>query len=39
VVGGTVDAAFERAARYGDGWIMGGGAPDQFMEGAADIHR
>jgi alkanesulfonate monooxygenase SsuD/methylene tetrahydromethanopterin reductase-like flavin-dependent oxidoreductase (luciferase family) len=35
VVGGTVDAAFERAARYGDGWIMGGGAPQQFMEGAA----
>src|SRR5919108_207123 len=35
IVGGTVDAAFERAARYGDGWIMGGGAPDQFREGAA----
>jgi alkanesulfonate monooxygenase SsuD/methylene tetrahydromethanopterin reductase-like flavin-dependent oxidoreductase (luciferase family) len=35
MVGGTVDAAFERAARYGDGWIMGGGAPDQFREGAA----
>ena len=35
IVGGTVDAAFERAARYGDGWIIGGGAPDQFGEGAA----
>jgi alkanesulfonate monooxygenase SsuD/methylene tetrahydromethanopterin reductase-like flavin-dependent oxidoreductase (luciferase family) len=35
VVGGAVDAAFERAARYGDGWIMGGGSPDQFTEGAA----
>ena len=35
VVGGSVDAAFERAARYGDGWIMGGGAPDQFAEQAA----
>ena len=34
VVGGTVDAAFERAARHGDGWIMGGGAPDRFREGA-----
>ena len=27
--------AFERAARYGDGWIMGGGSPDQFEERAA----
>jgi alkanesulfonate monooxygenase SsuD/methylene tetrahydromethanopterin reductase-like flavin-dependent oxidoreductase (luciferase family) len=35
IVGGTVDAAFERAARHGDGWIMGGGSPDQFSEGAA----
>jgi alkanesulfonate monooxygenase SsuD/methylene tetrahydromethanopterin reductase-like flavin-dependent oxidoreductase (luciferase family) len=35
MLGGTVDAAFERAARYGDGWIMGGGAPDQFTAGAA----
>ena len=35
IVGGTADAAFERAARYGDGWIMGGGAPEQFMQGAA----
>ena len=35
VVGGTVEATYARAARYGDGWIMGGGAPDQFKEGAA----
>jgi alkanesulfonate monooxygenase SsuD/methylene tetrahydromethanopterin reductase-like flavin-dependent oxidoreductase (luciferase family) len=35
VVGGSVDATFERAARYGDGWIMGGGTPEQFREGAA----
>jgi alkanesulfonate monooxygenase SsuD/methylene tetrahydromethanopterin reductase-like flavin-dependent oxidoreductase (luciferase family) len=35
IMGGTADAAFERAARYGDGWIMGGGAPEQFEEGAA----
>jgi alkanesulfonate monooxygenase SsuD/methylene tetrahydromethanopterin reductase-like flavin-dependent oxidoreductase (luciferase family) len=28
---------FERAARYGDGWIMGGGAPDQFAEGAGKL--
>jgi alkanesulfonate monooxygenase SsuD/methylene tetrahydromethanopterin reductase-like flavin-dependent oxidoreductase (luciferase family) len=35
MIGGTVDATFERAARYGDGWVMGGGAPDRFSQGAA----
>ena len=30
VVGGQVDAAFRRAARHGDGWIMGGGPPEYF---------
>jgi len=30
IVGGSVDAAFRRAAKYGDGWMMGGGTPDQF---------
>jgi alkanesulfonate monooxygenase SsuD/methylene tetrahydromethanopterin reductase-like flavin-dependent oxidoreductase (luciferase family) len=35
IVGGTVAASFARAARHGDGWIMGGGSPDQFS-GAAD---
>lgn len=30
IVGGSVAASFRRAARYGDGWIMGGGSPDQF---------
>lgn len=30
LVGGAVDASFERAARYGDGWIAGGSPPDQF---------
>ena len=33
IIGGGADVAFERAARYGDGWIMGGGAPDQFRAG------
>ncbi len=33
LVGGSVDAAFERAARHGDGWIMGGGSPDDFKGG------
>jgi alkanesulfonate monooxygenase SsuD/methylene tetrahydromethanopterin reductase-like flavin-dependent oxidoreductase (luciferase family) len=35
IIGGTADAAFERAARYGDGWISGGSAPEQFSELAA----
>ena len=33
ILGGSVPAAFERTARFGDGWIMGGGTPDQFREG------
>jgi alkanesulfonate monooxygenase SsuD/methylene tetrahydromethanopterin reductase-like flavin-dependent oxidoreductase (luciferase family) len=37
LVGGTADVAFERAARYGDGWIMGGGAPDNFKEAARKL--
>jgi alkanesulfonate monooxygenase SsuD/methylene tetrahydromethanopterin reductase-like flavin-dependent oxidoreductase (luciferase family) len=35
IIGGGAGVAFERAAKYGDGWIMGGGAPDQFREAAA----
>jgi alkanesulfonate monooxygenase SsuD/methylene tetrahydromethanopterin reductase-like flavin-dependent oxidoreductase (luciferase family) len=34
IVGGAADVAFDRAARYGDGWIMGGGSPEQFAQGA-----
>ena len=34
LIGGSADVAFERAARHGDGWIMGGGTPDQLREGA-----
>jgi alkanesulfonate monooxygenase SsuD/methylene tetrahydromethanopterin reductase-like flavin-dependent oxidoreductase (luciferase family) len=37
IIGGAADAAFERAAKHGDGWIMGGGPPDQFKQGAAKI--
>jgi alkanesulfonate monooxygenase SsuD/methylene tetrahydromethanopterin reductase-like flavin-dependent oxidoreductase (luciferase family) len=32
LIGGQVDAAFRRAAQYGDGWIMGGGTADMFGE-------
>src|SRR3954447_10762110 len=35
LLGGSVSAAFERAARYGDGWISGAAGPDTFAEGAA----
>jgi alkanesulfonate monooxygenase SsuD/methylene tetrahydromethanopterin reductase-like flavin-dependent oxidoreductase (luciferase family) len=35
LIGGTVDRAFERAARYGDGWIAGGGGADMFRPAAA----
>ncbi len=34
-MGGAVDASFERAAKFGDGWIAGGAAPEQFAEMAA----
>jgi alkanesulfonate monooxygenase SsuD/methylene tetrahydromethanopterin reductase-like flavin-dependent oxidoreductase (luciferase family) len=30
LIGGHSDAAFRRAARYADGWTMGGGGPDQL---------
>jgi alkanesulfonate monooxygenase SsuD/methylene tetrahydromethanopterin reductase-like flavin-dependent oxidoreductase (luciferase family) len=33
LIGGSSDAAFARAARYGDGWTQGGGPPDAFAAG------
>jgi len=36
VMGGSVDAAYRRSAQY-DGWIMGGGTPDMFREGAEQL--
>ena len=35
VFGGTAAATFRRMTEHGDGWIMGGGSPDQLREGAA----
>src|SRR3954451_3894045 len=32
IIGGSVDAAFRRAAEYGDGWIMGGGDPGRVAD-------
>jgi len=37
IVGGSVQASFERAARFADGWIQGGSGPDQFEEDAANV--
>jgi alkanesulfonate monooxygenase SsuD/methylene tetrahydromethanopterin reductase-like flavin-dependent oxidoreductase (luciferase family) len=39
IVGGQVDAAFRRAARFGEGWIMGGGTPEDFGAGAAKMRE
>jgi alkanesulfonate monooxygenase SsuD/methylene tetrahydromethanopterin reductase-like flavin-dependent oxidoreductase (luciferase family) len=35
VVGGQVDAAFRRAAKYGDGWLMGT-APPEYLPPAVE---
>lgn len=37
LVGGGVDASFERAVRYGDGWIAGGSGPEVFADAAAKV--
>ncbi len=33
LIGGSVDIAFARAARHGDGWTQGGGTPEAFAQG------
>lgn len=37
LVGGGVEASYERAAKYGDGWIAGGLPPDAFAEAAGKV--
>jgi alkanesulfonate monooxygenase SsuD/methylene tetrahydromethanopterin reductase-like flavin-dependent oxidoreductase (luciferase family) len=37
VVGGTVEASFKRAARYGKGWILGGGDPNLLRQMADGV--
>jgi alkanesulfonate monooxygenase SsuD/methylene tetrahydromethanopterin reductase-like flavin-dependent oxidoreductase (luciferase family) len=37
LIGGSNDKAFQRAAAHGDGWTMGGGAPDAMKEGLAKL--
>jgi alkanesulfonate monooxygenase SsuD/methylene tetrahydromethanopterin reductase-like flavin-dependent oxidoreductase (luciferase family) len=33
MIGGTADVVYRRAAKYADGWTLGGGTPDAFREG------
>jgi alkanesulfonate monooxygenase SsuD/methylene tetrahydromethanopterin reductase-like flavin-dependent oxidoreductase (luciferase family) len=37
MIGGAADAVFRRAAKYADGWTLGGGTPEAFREGAAKM--
>jgi alkanesulfonate monooxygenase SsuD/methylene tetrahydromethanopterin reductase-like flavin-dependent oxidoreductase (luciferase family) len=39
IMGGQVDAAFKRAAKYAEGWVAGGTGPDAFKEGAAELDK
>jgi alkanesulfonate monooxygenase SsuD/methylene tetrahydromethanopterin reductase-like flavin-dependent oxidoreductase (luciferase family) len=35
IVGGSADASYARAARFGEGWIAGGASPEEFAAMAA----
>jgi alkanesulfonate monooxygenase SsuD/methylene tetrahydromethanopterin reductase-like flavin-dependent oxidoreductase (luciferase family) len=37
LIGGSADVAYRRAARYADGWTMGGAPPDAFREAAPKL--
>jgi alkanesulfonate monooxygenase SsuD/methylene tetrahydromethanopterin reductase-like flavin-dependent oxidoreductase (luciferase family) len=39
ILGGATEASFRRVARIADGWIMGGGTPDMFAQGAAAVDQ
>ncbi len=39
LIGGNVKASFERAARFGTGWIAGGSPPDQYREMVAGVRE
>lgn len=39
ILGGGAQAGFDRVARLGDGWIMGGGTPEMFAQGAAAVDQ
>jgi alkanesulfonate monooxygenase SsuD/methylene tetrahydromethanopterin reductase-like flavin-dependent oxidoreductase (luciferase family) len=37
MLGGVADASFKRAASYGAGWMLGGGTPEMFADGARKV--
>jgi alkanesulfonate monooxygenase SsuD/methylene tetrahydromethanopterin reductase-like flavin-dependent oxidoreductase (luciferase family) len=37
IVGGQAGVAFRRAARFGDGWMAGGGPPEMFPEAVGKL--
>jgi len=37
LIGGGADVAYQRAAKYADGWTLGGGPPESFSEGLAKL--
>jgi alkanesulfonate monooxygenase SsuD/methylene tetrahydromethanopterin reductase-like flavin-dependent oxidoreductase (luciferase family) len=37
IIGGHAVASLRRAARFGDGWMLGGGAPEQFASLSARL--
>jgi alkanesulfonate monooxygenase SsuD/methylene tetrahydromethanopterin reductase-like flavin-dependent oxidoreductase (luciferase family) len=39
IVGGQSETSFRRAARFGDGWMMGGGTPEMFSGAAAAVEK
>lgn len=39
LVGGTVDASVRRVVRFGDGWTMGGGSPDDFKRLSGEVKQ
>jgi alkanesulfonate monooxygenase SsuD/methylene tetrahydromethanopterin reductase-like flavin-dependent oxidoreductase (luciferase family) len=39
LIGGSADVAFRRAAKYADGWTMGGGTPDALKEATAKLNE
>jgi alkanesulfonate monooxygenase SsuD/methylene tetrahydromethanopterin reductase-like flavin-dependent oxidoreductase (luciferase family) len=39
IVGGTADQSFRRAAEFGDGWMLGGGAPERFPDLALKLEE
>ena len=37
IIGGGADVAFKRAAKYADGWVLGGGTPDRLKDAKAKL--